>query len=112
MLFSNPKSAIKESVLIKTDPEITLKEQNGMRGECLAALRLTSLVSRSDQNARESPLCLQLQILTIMTMLPLLLNHEPADFGQPRAHVIAIGHASQKFEVRVGRERKITRPIK
>eukprot|EP00956_Cyclotella_meneghiniana_P045744 scaffold382616_cov96-Cyclotella_meneghiniana.AAC.1 len=59
-----------------------------MRGECLAAPRLALLVSRPDQNARESPLFLQ--ILTIMVMRPLLLNHDPADFGQPRAHVIAM----------------------
>eukprot|EP00956_Cyclotella_meneghiniana_P021769 scaffold40167_cov64-Cyclotella_meneghiniana.AAC.1 len=55
-----------------------------MRGERLAAPRLASLVTRPDQNARESPLCLQ--ILTIMAMRPLLLNHDPADFGQPRAY--------------------------
>eukprot|EP00956_Cyclotella_meneghiniana_P019912 scaffold34589_cov43-Cyclotella_meneghiniana.AAC.1 len=59
-----------------------------MRGERLAAPRLASLVTRPDQNARESPLCLQ--ILTIMAMRPLLLNHDPADFVQPRAYVIAL----------------------
>ena len=59
-----------------------------MRGECLAAPRLALLVSRPDQNARESPLCLQ--ILTIMVMRQLQINHDPADFGQPRAHLIAM----------------------
>eukprot|EP00956_Cyclotella_meneghiniana_P022009 scaffold40885_cov36-Cyclotella_meneghiniana.AAC.1 len=64
-----------------------------MRGECLAAPRLASLVTRPDQNARESPFCLQ--ILTIMAMRPLLLNHDPADFGQPRAHLLAMNPSSQ-----------------
>eukprot|EP00956_Cyclotella_meneghiniana_P030508 scaffold77001_cov70-Cyclotella_meneghiniana.AAC.1 len=59
-----------------------------MRGERHAAPRLASLVTRLDQNARESPL--RLQILTEMAMRPLLLNHDPADFGQPRAQVILL----------------------
>eukprot|EP00956_Cyclotella_meneghiniana_P027499 scaffold61705_cov59-Cyclotella_meneghiniana.AAC.3 len=60
-----------------------------MRGERLAVPRLASLVTRPDQNAPESPLCLH--ILTIMAMRPLLLlNHDPADFVQPRAYVIAL----------------------
>eukprot|EP00956_Cyclotella_meneghiniana_P029562 scaffold72003_cov88-Cyclotella_meneghiniana.AAC.2 len=59
-----------------------------MRGERHAAPRLASLVTRLDQNARESPL--RLQILTEMAMRPLLLNHDPADFGQPRAQVIPL----------------------
>eukprot|EP00956_Cyclotella_meneghiniana_P000825 scaffold946_cov22-Cyclotella_meneghiniana.AAC.1 len=57
-----------------------------MRSERPAAPRLASLVTRLDQNARESPL--RLQILTEMAMRPLLLNNDPADFGQPRAYVI------------------------
>eukprot|EP00956_Cyclotella_meneghiniana_P015055 scaffold22813_cov78-Cyclotella_meneghiniana.AAC.20 len=65
------------------------QEQQSMRGERHAAPRLASLVTRLDQNARESPL--RLQILTEMAMRPSLLNHhDPADFGQPRAQVIAL----------------------
>jgi len=67
---------------------IVKKSSACMRGERHTAPRLALLVTRLDQNARESSL--RLQILTEMAMRPLLLNHDPADFGQPRAQVIAV----------------------
>eukprot|EP00956_Cyclotella_meneghiniana_P035551 scaffold115959_cov43-Cyclotella_meneghiniana.AAC.2 len=56
--------------------------------ERLAAPCLALPVSLPDQTAGESPLFLQ--ILTIMVMRPLPITYVPANFGQPRVHVIAM----------------------